>query len=270
MFGGLFVIVALLAVALLLSGGVAGSGNGPELANAGCRGVNGSVEVVSRYPKAFATQYKKKLKIAVYNRTGNVKKWHLKLYTYSGYKLGSSKEKKWLTWGNKASIRLRQAMQPGGYTVVLKGEIPGCGSSETSDSVRLRGCLNKLPVKFPGKPTGKAADYNSGGYVSVPIEPRSDWAPIKKITSTLTDANGTIYGRAELPRGSRKLIGKQFLNHELTRNLGAGEYSVFVEGKAPQPRSCGDSTKRPFCTSSRAGCCRSRTRSCPLAGRRLR
>ena len=155
MLGGLLLAVSLLAATLVLSGGLGGVGSGPQVAVAGCSGVKGTVEVASRFPKAFASQYKKKLKIRVYNRTGNVKKWHLELYTYSGYKLGSSKEKKWLTWGNKASIRLRQAMQPGGYTVVLKGEIPGCGSSEMSDSIRLRGCLNKLPIKFPDKPGGK-------------------------------------------------------------------------------------------------------------------
>lgn len=236
--------IVLLAIVLLLSGRVGGSAHGgPEAAVAGCPNLRAEVEAVSRFPKPFASQYKRKLKLQVFNRTGNVVKWHVELYTFSGFKLGQSKDKKNLRFGDTATVKLRQSMQPGPYTVVVKGEIFRCGESETSDVVKLRGCLGKLPIKFPVKPKGNAADYNSGGFVSVGIEPRSSWAPIKKIKSTLSDFNGTVYGTAELPRGSRKLIGRQFLNHELTRNLGAGQYSVYVEGKAPQPRSCGDKTK---------------------------
>lgn len=232
-----------LAIALLLSGSVGGTGGGPEAASAGCGSLRAEVDVVSRFPRAFASQYKRKMRIQVFNRTGNVVKWHAELYTFSGFKLGRSKNERNMRWGDKTAIKLKQSMQPGPYTVVLKGTIYRCGDSETSDTVRVRGCLNRLPIKFPVKPQGKAEDYNAGGYVSVGIKPKPEWSPITDIKSTLSDANGTVYGTAELPRGSRKLIGRQFLNHELKRNLGAGEYSVHVEGKVPQPRSCGDKTK---------------------------
>jgi hypothetical protein len=247
--GSFLMAALLLALALIFTGGVGGSRDGgPQVANAGCGNLRAQVEVVSRFPKPFASQYKKKLRIQVFNRTRNVKRWHAELYTFSGFRLGKSKPKKWLRWGDRTAIKLRQSMQPGKYTVVLKGKILRCGKRETSDVVNLRGCLNQLPVRFPNKPGGNAADYNAGGYVSVGIEPRSDWAPIKKIKSTLLDFNGTVYGRAELPRGSRNLIGRQFLDHELTRELTAQQYTVLVEGKAPQPRSCGDKTKSTVLT----------------------
>jgi hypothetical protein len=247
---GSFLVAALvLAFVLILTGGVGGSRDGgPQVADARCGNLRAQVEVVSRFPKPFATQYKKKLRIQVFNRTRNVKRWHAELYTFSGYRLGRSKPGKWLQWGDKTAIKLRQSMQPGKYTVVIKGKIMGCGKREVSDVVNLRGCLNRLPIRFPNKPGGNAADYNAGGYVSVGIEPRDAWAPIRRIKSTLLDFNGTVYGRAELPRGSRKLIGKQFLHHELTRELAPGQYTVLVEGKAPQPRSCGDKTRSTVLT----------------------
>ncbi len=134
-------------------------------------------------------------------------------------------------------------MQPGPYTVVVKGDILGCGESETSDTVKLRGCLGKLPIQFFNKPKGEAEAYNRGGYVSIGIRPRSGWSPIRKIHSMLTDFDGVVYGRAELQKGSRKLIGEQYLNHKLKRKLTKGGYSIYVKGKAPQPRACGEKTK---------------------------
>lgn len=247
--GGVLIAAPLLAFVLIFTGGVGGSHKGgPAVAAAACGNLRADVEVVSRFPKPFASQYKRKLRVEILNRTRNVKRWRVELYTFSGYRLGKSKPKKWLRWGDRTAIKLRQSMQPGKYTAVVKGKIRGCGKSEATDVVNLRGCLNQLPIKFPNKPTGNAADYNAGGYVSVGIEPRSDWAPIKRIKSTLLDFNGTVYGRAELPRGSRNLIGRQFLDHELTRELTAQQYTVLVEGKAPQPRSCGDKTKTTVLT----------------------
>ncbi len=237
--GGILLLVVVLLA--LLAGG--SHGQGPAVADARCGGLHAKVSAVSHFPRPFAAQYKKKLRVQVFNRTGNVKKWHLELYTYSGFYLGKSKDRKWLQWGDKAAIKLRRSMQPGPYTVVVKGDILGCGSSETSDTVKVRGCLDKLPIRFFNKPKGDAADYNRGGYVSIGIRPRSSWSPISKIHSKLTDFDGVVYGRADLPKGSRKLIGEEYLNHKLKRKLTAGDYTIDVKGKAPQPRACGEKTK---------------------------
>ncbi len=233
-------VATLLALALLFGG--LGAGNGPAAANAGCN-LRAKVKPYSRFPKPFASQYTKKLRVQVFNRTGNVKKWHLELYTYSGFYLGKSKDHKWMNWGDRAAIDLRQSMQPGPYTVVVKGKILGCGDAQTSDVVKLRGCLGKLPIQFFNKPKGQAADYNRGGWVSIGIRPRVGWSPIRNIHSTLRDNDGVRYGRASLPKGSRKLIGDQYLNHKLTRHLHPGKYTVRVTGKAPQPKACGTKTK---------------------------
>ncbi len=243
--GGFILAVVLLALALIFSGKVGGSpaGPGPDVAVAGCGGIRADVQAVSKFPRPFASQYQKKLRIQVLNRTGNVKRWHLELYTFSGFYLGKSKEKSWLEWGDKAAIKLRQGLQPGPYTVVVKGEVLGCGESETSGTVKLKNCLNKLPIHFFNKPQGLASDYNRGGYVSIGVEPKSAWAPIKQLHSTLSDSDGVVYGEAELPKGQRKLIGQAYLNNKLKRELKPGDYSVYVTGKAPQPRECGDKSK---------------------------
>jgi len=237
---GLLAVALLLAFALLLTGAVGGSGEGPSLAGA-CGQIHAKVRPYSRYPAAFASQYTKKLRVTVYNRTGNVKTWHLELYTFDSQKLGRSKERSYLTYGTKAAINLRQAMQPGDYTVVVKGEVPGCGPSQDSNPISLRGCLSKLPIRFFNKPKGTASDY--GKYVSIGIEPREGWSGTRQIHSTLSKFNGVVYGKAELPKGYKKLIGQQYLNHKLTRKLTSGEYSVNVTGKPPQPRACGNKTK---------------------------
>lgn len=241
---GATVIAVLLALLLLLSGGVSGTGGGPATAAAKCGGIRvKEINPITKYPKPFASQYTNKMRVQVFNYTGSVKRWWVELYDYSGNRLGRSREHSWLYWGDTATIKLKQAMQPASFTLVLKGEVAGCGFSEDSDTTRLRGCLNKLPLKVFNRPQGKAADYNSGGYVSVGIEPRAGWSPVRDIHSTLSSFSGVTYGEAELPRGYRKLIGQQYLNHKLTRTLTPGDYSVFITGKAPQPRSCGDKSK---------------------------
>lgn len=237
-------VALLIAGALLLAFLVTGSdGQGPSSADARCGSLRAKVSPVSHFPRPFASQYKKKLRVQIFNRTGNVKKWHLELYTFSGFYLGRSKDHSWMQWGDHAAIKLRQALQPGPYTVVIKGSILGCGDAQTSDTVKVRGCLGKLPIQFFNKPEGKARDYNKGGYVSIGIRPRAGWSPITKIRSTLTDFNDVKYGGATLPQGSRKLIGDQYLNNKLTRKLTPGRYTVYVKGKAPQPRACGEKTK---------------------------
>ena len=243
MAGGPLIAVALVAMALTLGADVGAAGSGPGIARAGCGGLKAEVVPMSRFPKAFASQYRRKLRVRVERRKGSVRKWHVELYTFSGFLLGKSKTDERLSRGEVAKIKLKQAMQPGPYTVVVKGKAGGCGERETADIIRLRGCLGKLPIKFVKRPKGLASDYNSGGFVSVKVAPRPAWAPLRKIESTLSGFDGIVYGTAELPPGSKRLIGEQFLDHELTRNLEPGEYSISVTGKAPQPKSCGDTSR---------------------------
>jgi hypothetical protein len=239
--GGVFLaLVLLLALALIFTGMVGGNGQRPAIADAGCS-IHAKVKPYSHFPAAFASQYTKKLRVTVYNRTGNVKTWHLELYTFSGTKLGRSKERHYLTYGTRAAINLRRAMQPGPYTVVVKGEIPGCGPVEVSSVIHLRPCLGKLPIQFFNKPRGTASDY--GKYLSIGIQPRSGWDGTRQIHSVLADFDGIVYGRATLPKGFKKLFGQQFLNHKLNRKLQKGGYSVTVTGKAPQPIACGNKVK---------------------------
>jgi hypothetical protein len=226
----------LLALLVALSGGPSVT---PE-ADAGCKIRVSSLEPVSKYPFPFASQYTSKMRVAVFNSTGGVYDWRVELYDYAGNRMGKSKvRKQWLYWGDTATIHLKQPMQPNGFTLILKGEVHNCGFSEDKDTVKLMDCRDDLPITATETPTGLAADYNAGGYVSVEIKPESGWTPIRDVHSTLRNAAGEKFGEAELPKGYRNLIGEKSLDHELTRTLTPGEYEVDVRARAPQPKSCG-------------------------------
>ena len=239
---GAAAVVVVLALALVLSGGVGGSGGAPTQAEAGCGKLKVRSEVISRYPKVFANQYEKKLKVSV-KRGGNaVRDWRVQLYTFGGFLLGQSEIDKKMSSTDKATMKLRVPLQPGKYTLVTKGTVGGCGELELDEVVNFRDCLNKLPIDFIDRPGGRAADY--GRYLSVKIAPKPVWAPLVDIYGTLSNFDGDVYGKAELPRGGRKLIGQQFLNFKLkSGGLDRGGYSVYVTGKARQPRSCGNLAK---------------------------
>ncbi|MCB0866583.1 MAG: hypothetical protein KDB58_12790 [Solirubrobacterales bacterium] len=235
--------LALASVAALsLSGGIGGRGGVPTPAEAGCGHLNVKPQVVSRYPKIFASQYQKKLKVSVQRGRGAVRKWRVQLYTFGGFLLGESKIDKKMSGSDTATMKLRVPMQPGKYTLVTKGTVKGCGEVERNEVINFRGCLNKLPITFVDKPGGTAADY--GRYLSVKIAPKPVWAPLVDVYGTLSSFEGDVYGKAELPRGQRKLIGEQTLDFKLkSGGLKSGGYSVYVTGKARQPRSCGDLAK---------------------------
>ena len=60
----------------------------------------------------------------------------------------------------------------------------------------------------------------------------------------MSNFDGDVFGTAELPRGSRKLIGEQTLDFKLkSGGLQKGGYSVYVTGKARQPNQCGNLSK---------------------------
>ncbi len=239
---GALAIALLMALALLLSGGIGGSGGSPATAEAGCGKLKVRPQVVSRYPKVFANQYEKKLKVSVNRGRAAVTDWRVQLYTFGGFLLGESEIDKRMSKSDTATMKLRLPMQPGKYTLVTKGTVRGCGELERNEVINFRDCLNKLPITFVDKPGGTAADY--GRYLSVKIAPNPVWAPLVDIYGTLSSFEGDVYGKAELPRGQRKLIGQQTLDFQLkSGGLDSGGYSVYVSGKARQPRSCGDLSK---------------------------
>lgn len=236
-------VLLVAAIAALLFSGLAGGGShGPERADASCGALKVEARVVSKFPKVFANQYGKKLKIAVTRGGHPVRHWRAELYTFGGYPLGRSKWDSRMARDDRASLKLRVQMQPGRYTLVVKGNVGGCGELERDQVVNFRGCLNSLPIKFVNKPGGTAADY--GSWLSVKVAPKPVWAPLKDIRATLANFDGDVYGTADLPRGSRKLIGEQVLDFKLKQGgLQEGGYSVYVTGKARQPRQCGNLSK---------------------------
>jgi hypothetical protein len=239
---GALTLALVLALLLLLSGGVGGSGGDPATAEAGCGKLRVKSEVVSRYPKVFANQYEKKLKVRVQRGGTPVRDWRVQLYTFGGFLLGQSKTDKRMSGTDTASMKLKLPLQPGKYTLVTKGKVGGCGELELNEVVNFRDCLNKLPIEFVDKPSGSASDY--GRYLSVQIQPKAVWAPLVDIFGTLSNFDGDVYGKAELPKGSGKLIGRQPLDFKLkSGGLDQGGYSVYVTGKARQPKSCGDLAK---------------------------
>lgn len=239
---GLLAIAFALAFVLSLSGGIGGSGGAPAPAEAGCGKLKVRTQVVSKFPKVFANQYEKKLRISVQHGRGTVRDWRVQLYTFGGFLLGESEIDKKMSKSDTATMKLRIPMQAGKYTLVTKGSVRGCGEVERDEVINFRDCLNNLPITFVDKPGGTAADY--GRYLSVKIAPKPVWAPLVDIYGTLASFEGDVYGKAELPRGQRKLIGTQFLNFKLkSGGLDSGGYSVYVSGKARQPRSCGNLSK---------------------------
>lgn len=231
------------AIAVLVLCGLPGTGSGgPDPAEAACGALRVQPRVVSKFPKVFANQYDSKMKIAVTRGGRPVRHWRAELYTFGGYLLGRSKWEKRMARSDRTSLKLRVPMQPGGYTLVVKGTSGRCGEVERDQVINFRGCLNSLPVKFPDKPGGTAADY--GRWLSVKIAPKPVWAPLKDIRASLSNFEGDVYGTAELPRGSRKLIGEQVLDFKLKQGgLQKGGYSIYVTGKARQPRRCGNLAK---------------------------
>ena len=236
------IVILLVAVLALLGGAGPGPGGGPAPADASCGALRVEPQVVSKFSKVFASQYTKKMRIAVERGGSQVRHWRVELYTFGGFRLGKSRYESSMSSYDKTSLKLRIPMQPGRYTLVVKGNVGRCGELELNKVVNFRGCLNSLPISFPNKPGGTAADY--GRYLSVKVAPKPVWAPLKDIRGTLSNFEGDVFGTAELPRGSRKLIGEQVLDFKLkSGGLEPGGYSVFVTGKARQPNQCGNLSK---------------------------
>ena len=161
-FGAGLASVGLCAVVLVaLGSGPAGTPLGPAHAEARCgERLAATYNVQSRYPKLYASQYKKRVKVNVTTHHGPLVEWQVQLYTFQGKLLGQTKRKRALNNSDTVRVDLKFPMQPGKFTIVIKGYPRGCrAESQMADVVRFSDCTDRLPVKFPEKPGGVAADY---------------------------------------------------------------------------------------------------------------
>ena len=237
---GLLVVTgACVVVLLLLGSGPAGTPVGPAEAEARCgERLAAKYSVKSRFPKLYASQYKKRLKVNVTTHHGPLVEWQVQLYTFQGKLLGKTKRKRALNHSRTVRVDLKFPIQPGKFTIVIKGFPRGCHSeSEMSDVVRFSDCTNRLPVKFPSRPGGVAGDY--GGFLSVPIESRGG-ALIKNPETEVYSSSNEYFG-SDID-GYKRLFGRLTFNNKLTRTLRPGTYTVVLYGRLDQPRECGSKT----------------------------
>ncbi len=238
--GACFLIVAATAVvSAALVAGPPGTPVGPDSAEARCgERLAAKYSVQSRYSKLYASQYKKKLKVSVTTHHGPLVEWQVQMYTFQGKLLGQTKRKRALNNTKTVRVDLKFPIQPGKFTIVIKGFPRGCHSeSVTSDVVRFADCTTRLPVKFPSLPGGTASDY--GAFLSVPVESRGG-ALIKHPESEIFSFDGTFYGRNI--DDYKVLFGRLTFNNKLTRALQPGGYTMVVSGRLDQPRECGNKT----------------------------
>lgn len=210
----------------------------PQLAQARC--ITRLPVAVSLPDGRHAATYTSQIRVRVTPRGGRrIRNLRVELYTFSGRRMAASPRRRLIRGSATLTMRLASLfspMQVGAYTLVVKGEpnrSRSCGPKETTRLMRFRACRETLPVTFPRLPGGVAADYQ--GFLSVAI--RSRGAVIGDVESAIYGFDGSLLGRAPaLPA----LFGESTLHHELARPLGAGQYTVVVEGLSDdQPRACG-------------------------------
>ena len=236
---GLIATGACLVVLAILSSGPAGSPLGPDSAEARCgERLAAKYSVQSRYSKLYASQYKKRVKVNVTTHHGPLVEWQVQLYTFQGKLLGQTKRKRALNSSKTVRVDLKFPIQPGKFTIVIKGYPRGChAESQLADVVRFADCTTKLPVKFPANPGGVAADYQ--GFLSLPIESRNG-ALIKHPETEVYSSSGEFFGRNI--DDYKRLFGRLTFNNKLTKSLRAGEYTVILYGRLDQPKECGNKT----------------------------
>jgi hypothetical protein len=232
-------LVALLAGALLLAAGA------PQAAGAAC--LTRLPVRVSLPDGNYAATYTKQVRVRIAPEGARIGNLQVSLYTFSGRRMGISKARRAARSAVTLTLPLDRVFRPlqiGGFTLVVTGEPnldPSCGPKKATRVLRFRDCRDKLPVTFPKKPGGKAADYE--GYLSVPI--RSDGPLIRELTSTIYSFDGRLVGRSTLAA----LFGQQTLDHVLLAPLAPGGYNIIVEGLIDdQPSSCGRKTAQATMT----------------------
>jgi hypothetical protein len=204
----------------------------PDAAQArGCGKLPVKAKVLSKYGENFALQYTKKVPVYVETKGPTIHDAQIQLYTFQGFRLGKSKRLGDFAVGAKGRAKLKFPMQAGKYTLVVKGTVAGCGELQMAKVVRFRDCRDKLPLKFPNKPGGNAADY--GAFLSVGLETRGP--VIRKLIGRVYSFDGEFFGKGKLG----VLFGTAVLHNRLRKPLQAGGYSLIVEGRIDQPRECG-------------------------------
>ena len=192
-------------------------------------------KVLSRFNDRYALQYKDELPVYVETKGPRINDVVVQIYTFDGFKLGESKELGDFDIGIKGKVALRFPIQAGKYTVVVTGTVAGCsGYQQVFKIARFKACRTKLPLAFPGRPGGNAADY--GGFLSVPVRTRGP--AIRNLKGTLYSFEGARFGKGSLD----VLFGSAVIDSELTRRLEPGGYTLVVSGLIDQPRECGRKT----------------------------
>ena len=222
--------LAVACLALLVSASAADRAQARD-----CGSLPVKAKVLSKYGENYALAYTKKLPVYVQTKGPVIHNWQIQVYTFQGFKLGESKRYGDFGVGDKGRAKLRFPMQAGKYTLVIKGTVAGCGEIQLAKVIKFRDCRDSLPIKFPEKPGGRAADY--GAYLSVKLQTRGP--VVRKLTGRVYSFSGKFYGRGKLG----VLFGTAFLHNRLKRPLQAGGYSLVVEGRIDQPRECGPKTK---------------------------
>jgi hypothetical protein len=215
----------------------------PSAAQAAC----GRLPVRVSLPDGpYAATYAKQMRVRVAPDGGAIHDLRVYLYTFTGRRMGVSRQQRVVSATSMLSLVLEPIFRPlqiGGFTLVVTGEAgAGCGLQKTTRVLKFVGCQTTLPVTFPKLPGGLASDYE--GYLSVPI--RSDGPLIRDVTSAIYGFDGRLLGRApSLPA----LFGEQTLDHALLSPLQPGRYNVIVSGRIDdQPSSCGRKTAQATMT----------------------
>jgi hypothetical protein len=230
---------------VLLAGALLVAVSAPQAAGAAC--LTKLPVRISLPDGSYAATYTKQVRVRVVPEGARIGNLQVSLYTFSGRRMAISKARRTVRSAVTMTMPLDRVFRPlqiGGFTLVVTGEPNldrSCGPKKVTRVLRFRDCKDTLPVTFPKKPGGKAADYE--GYLSVPI--RSDGPLIRDLTSTIYSFDGALVGRSTLSA----LFGQQTLDHVLLTPLKPGGYNVIVEGLIDdQPSSCGRKTAQATMT----------------------
>jgi hypothetical protein len=238
------IAAAFVAAAALLIASLAAPGDAPDplgIPTAGaCGALPVSLKVRSKFPQAYARQYKKAVPVELTNRGGyKIGGLYVQVYTFGGLRIGSSPALGTLPAGHskQATIKLGLPIQVGGVTFVVKGANKGCPGEQISHVVEFHPCQTRLPLTFPNLPSGYASDY--GDYLSVPAEAKEGEAIFRPRSRVYTFDDEFV---GEDDNHYRVIYGKVTFDNRLRKGLSRGGYTMVVKGWLDQPKSCGPKT----------------------------
>jgi hypothetical protein len=198
--------------------------------------------VVSQFPKNFALAYTDKMPVQVTTAGPKIRGWKIELYTFGGTKIGGTKRFHSLRGTTTKKLHLKFPMQPGKYTLVVKGTARGV-YGEYDKIARLVSCLQTLPIDFPkpGDEYGFAHDYPFPGFLTVKAAATGGFF-MHDLDFTLTSFGGEDFGKATVDR----LFSNTGLpvDIKLSQPLVPDDYTVFVQGSVDQPKACGPKTAK--------------------------